>query len=69
MDDLKKYVEEYKYLTINHEGEYTIHTSLRKMASSLSSDYSTISKKLKENGQYYCINKETQKPVYIKKLL
>ena len=68
MDDLKKYVEDYKYLTIDDEGEYMIHTSLRKMAASLSCDYSTISKKLKESGHYYCINKETQKPIYIKKL-
>ena len=68
MDDLKKYVEDYKYLTIDDEGEYMIHSSLRKMATTLSADYSTISKKLKESGYYYCINKETQKRIYIKKL-
>ena len=68
MEDLQKYVEDYKYLLINHDGSHFIHNSLRKMAGILSVDHTTISKKLKEAGHCYCMNKDTKKPVYILKL-
>ena len=68
MEDLQRFVDDYKYLIIDHEGNHFIHNSLRKMASILSVDHTTISKKLKEAGNCYCINKETKQPVYIVKL-
>ena len=68
MDDLKKFVEEYKYFVVDHEGNYVVYNSLRQMANSLCVDHSTISKKLKEDGHYYFINRETKDPFYITKL-
>ncbi len=38
------------------------------MAGILSVDHTTISKKLKEAGHCYCMNKDTKQPVYILKL-
>tara|TARA_B100001287_G_scaffold254000_1_gene237105 strand:- start:376 stop:585 length:210 start_codon:yes stop_codon:yes gene_type:complete len=68
MEELKKYVEDYKYFVIDHEGNYTAHSSLRKMATALSVDHTTISKKLKEDGHYYFVSKKTKNPFYITKL-
>ena len=45
-----------------------MYSSLRKMANILLIDYSTISKKLKENGTFIFNSKETQNPIYIRKL-
>ena len=68
LEQLQQFIEDYKYLSINHDGNYVMYTSLRKMANVLLIDYSTISKKLKENGTFIFTSKQNQNPIYIRKL-
>ena len=68
MEELQKYVNKVKYLVIN-DNIPKLYSSLRNISCEIKIDYSTISKKLKENNnQCFCISKETKKFYFIKKL-
>lgn len=67
MEELQKYIIKMKYLVLN-ENITKVYSSLRNMADEIKVDFSTISKKLKENKECFCISKETKINYFIKKL-
>ena len=71
MDALKEYIDKHKYLVVLSNGQTEIPSlfkSLREIGNNISIDYSTISKKLKNNDSCFCTCKETLETFYIRKL-
>ena len=69
MDNLFKSWNKYKYLTIDENKKSDIYTSLRDISKNINVDYSTISKKLKEDSDNcVCTSKKTKKCYLIKKI-
>jgi hypothetical protein len=71
MDALKEYINKHKYLVVLSNGQTEIPSlfkSLREIGNNISIDYSTLSKKLKNQNACFCTCKETGEIFYIKKL-
>jgi len=68
MSNLKEYVKTLKYMVIDEKKIVSFYQSLRKIASDIQVDSSTISKNLKQTGVAYCTSKHTMNTHYIKRL-
>lgn len=71
MNDFKEHIARKRYLVVLHnkdENKPFLCSSLREIGENILIDYSTISKKLKENDHCFCTCKDTNSIYYIKKL-
>jgi len=70
MDNFKELITHYKYLVLGNDNTCNCYRSLRDISTEIIVDYSTISKKLKENGGEWCLctSKESKSHFYIKKI-
>ena len=69
MEDFSKLISGYKYLVLGNDNTCNVFKSLRDISNDISVDYTTISKKLKENNNEYCycVSKETKGIFFVKK--
>ena len=59
----------YKYLVLSPDGYCNIFKSLRLISEEILIDYSTISKKLKENETgCFCVSKNDKQTYFVKKI-
>lgn len=70
MDEFTDLIKHYKYLVLGNDNTCNCYRSLRDISNEIVVDYSTISKKLKENGGNWCLctSKESKFNYYIKKI-
>lgn len=70
MDNFKGLIKNYKYLVLGNDSTCNCYRSLRDISTEIVVDYTTISKKLKENGGGWCLctSKESKSHFYIKKI-
>ena len=69
MDNLVKSWRKYKYLTIDENQKSEVYTSLREISKLIDVDYTTISKRLKDNiDNCVCTSKSTKRCYLIKKI-
>ncbi len=70
MDEFVDLISNYKYLVLGNDTTCNVYKSLRDMSNEINVDYSTISKKLKENeGNWcFCTSKQSKCNYYIKKI-
>ena len=70
MDEFREEILLFHYLVISNEGFCNIYKSLRSITDDINVDFSTISKKMKENNGNFCFckSKTTKTNFYIKKL-
>jgi hypothetical protein len=67
MDDFVKSVECYYYFVLGSDSSCNVYKSLREIQDDISVDYSTISKKLKEDNTCFVTPKGSETHYYIKK--
>lgn len=67
MDDFVKSVECYYYIVLGSDSSCNVYKSLREIQDDISVDYSTISKKLKDNNRCFVTPKASETHYYIKK--
>jgi len=66
--ELMNYIQEYKYLVIDHDNKVKLYKSLRNIEKELNISYSGISKKLKLSNYCICVEKKTTKIYYIQNI-
>lgn len=67
MDEFIKSVELYNYFVLGSDSSCNVYKSLREIQDDINVDYSTISKKLKENNTCYVTPKSSDTNYFIKK--
>lgn len=67
MDELEKYIVDMKYM-VTKLNETKLYNSLRNISNDIKVDFTTISKKLKDNNECFCKSKETKTFYFIKKV-
>ena len=67
MDDFVKSVECYYYFVLGSDSSCNVYKSLREIQDDINVDYSTISKKLKEDNTCFVTPKGSETHYFIKK--